>query len=170
MVAPFKTVAEALLPMDLRTMLEFNRRFGFVIHEEPTHLTQEKAGERATCMQEELDEFREAVEQQNMAKMLDALVDLDYFLKGTIAMMGLQHVYGAAWLEVHRANMDKVPGVGPRGFTADLIKPKGWQPPNIDALLSLYGYRRSKFVNPETGWVEDFMCCGELKVKVANDV
>lgn len=170
MVAPFKSVAEALLAMDLRTMLEFNRRFGLVIHETPTHLTIEKAKERWTCMKEEVDEFLEAAEEQDMTKMLDALVDADYFLKGTVVMMGLQHAFAAAWMAVHGANMQKVPGIGPRGFTVDLIKPEGWEKPDgrLEAILSLYGYRRSDFVDLETGDVDEAKCCGELKVKMAE--
>ena len=171
MVAPFKTVGEALLAMDLRMMLDFNRKFGFVIHETPTHLTIEKAKERWTCMKEEIDEFLEAAEEQNMVKMLDALVDTDYFLKGTIVMMGLQHAFAAAWMAVHGANMLKVPGVGPRGFTVDLIKPEGWEAPDqhLQAILSLYGYRRSDFVNPATGEVDERACCNELKVKMEEN-
>jgi predicted HAD superfamily Cof-like phosphohydrolase len=166
---PFKSVGEALLGMDLRTMLDFNRRFGFVIHETPTHLSQDKAEERFECMNEELQEFKDAYQEQNMAKMLDALIDLDYFLKGTIVMMGLQHVYGAGWLEVHAANMRKVPGIGPRDFTVDLIKPKDWTPPNLDALLSLYGYHRTKFVDA-AGAVDESKCCDELKTSMTEEV
>jgi predicted HAD superfamily Cof-like phosphohydrolase len=167
MVAPFKSIAEALLSMDLRTMLEFNKKFGFVVHQEPTHLSMDKAEERFECMNEELQEFKDAFQEQDMAKMLDALVDLDYFLKGTIVMMGLQHAYAAAWVAVHGANMEKVPGIGPRGFTVDLIKPAGWVPPNMDAILSLHGYRRSNFVDPTTGKVDETKCCDELKVQLA---
>lgn len=38
---------------------------------------------------------------------LDALCDLEYFLKGTILAFGFQHVFDRAFNEVHESNMSK---------------------------------------------------------------
>jgi hypothetical protein len=40
-----------------------------------------------------------------------------------------------AWAEVHAANMRKEPGTTKRGFGRDAIKPPGWCPPNLAAVV-----------------------------------
>lgn len=116
----------------------FQQKFGMLVHDKPVHLTERKLHERANFMQEELDEFTEAVNSHDLAKMADALIDLVYVAKGTAVSMGLP--WRRLWNEVQRANMDKVRGIGPRGVKVDCIKPDGWQPPNIEEVLKEAGY------------------------------
>ena len=116
----------------------FQQKFGMLVHDKPVHLTERKLHERANFMQEELDEFTEAVNSHNLAKMADALIDLVYVAKGTAVSMGIP--WRQLWNEVQRANMDKVRGIGPRGVKVDCIKPDGWQPPNIEKILKEAGW------------------------------
>lgn len=109
----------------------------------PTMLTKRKLKERIECMQEELDEFKKAVDEQDFAEQADALIDLVYFAKGTAVMMGLP--WAALWDDVQRANMDKVRGVGKRGHAVDMIKPEGWQKPNGTLILEAAGFDKSAF-------------------------
>lgn len=125
---------------------EFLTKFGHLTHPgRPAHLTRRKLRERAACMQEELNEFHEGIELQDLAKQADALVDLVYFAKGTAVMLGLP--WAELWDDVHGANMDKVPGVGPRGQKVDVIKPVGWIPPQTEAILVDSGYHRKNFTD-----------------------
>jgi len=66
---------------------------------------------------------------------LDALVDLDYVLKGTVLQLGLGKVYARAWVRVHAANLAKVPGTTPRGYGNDAVKPPGWAAPDLSDLV-----------------------------------
>lgn len=116
----------------------FHEKFSMMVHKHPTHLTTRKLHERVACMQEELDEFEDAIHNQDMAKLADALVDLVYFAKGTAVQMGLP--WRQLWNEVQRANMDKERGIGKRGQKVDCIKPEGWEGPKIELVLAEAGY------------------------------
>jgi len=125
---------------------QFLARFGHLTRPPfPAHLTRRKLFERLECMQEELDEFREGVELQDLAAQADALIDLVYFAKGTAIMLGLP--WEELWSDVHGANMDKIPGVGKRGHRVDLIKPMGWVPPMTLMILYEHQYNRLLFTN-----------------------
>lgn len=117
----------------------FQLKFGQLVGDKPRHLTKRKLSERVAQMQEELDEFKEAVEADDIAEQADALIDLVFFAMGTAVHMGLP--WQALWNDVVRANMSKVPGVKPeRGFLVDCIKPEGWKGPKTMAILKQYGY------------------------------
>lgn len=115
-----------------------HRHFNITIHDKPTHLTARKLHERINFMQEELDEFNAAVNEQDMSEMADALIDLVIVAMGTAAMMGLP--WKELFKDVHRANLAKVRGVGKRGHAVDLIKPEGWQGPLTKFILADAGY------------------------------
>lgn len=74
---------------------------------------------------------------QAMPLAFDALIDMDYVLKGTVHLMGFSAVYQEGWRRVHHANMTKelarsvqasTDATG-RGYAFDVIKPPGWRPP-----------------------------------------
>lgn len=94
----------------------------------------EAAEFRAKFLQEELDEFVEAVNNGDRVKAFDALLDLVYVAHGTALYMGVTPGKWAAGMEaVHTANMQKEraqrSGDSKRGSTLDVIKPRGWTGP-----------------------------------------
>src|SRR4051812_37433278 len=95
---------------------------------------------RTKFMQEELDEFKEAVLQDDLPQAFDALLDLVYVALGTADLMCLP--WQSGWDEVQRANMNKVRARRAqdslRGSTFDVVKPKGWTPPQIDKVLEIF--------------------------------
>ena len=103
---------------------------------------------RADFMQEELDEFRMAVKDGDQAKAFDALLDLCYVTLGTAHLMGFPWPEGMA--EVQRANMSKERATSSgdprskRGHALDVVKPAGWQPPDIAGVLSQFGWPRTQ--------------------------
>lgn len=129
----------------------FHARFGMLDYSptdiEPRHVTRRKLCERLECMREELVEFEEAIETQDLAALADALVDIIYFAVGTAAQMNLP--LQALWDDVHRANMAKVRGVGHRGHTVDVVKPESWVAPIGASILQAYGYRRRKWTTTD---------------------
>lgn len=100
---------------------------------------------RVACLQEEMDELKEAMAAENGDDVVDALVDIVVFSLGTLDSL-LVNVY-SAWDAVHRANMQKHPGVKPERPNPlglpDLIKPKGWEPPshkdNLGYIADIFG-------------------------------
>lgn len=73
----------------------------------------------------------------NLAAALDALVDLGYVALGTAHFHHFP--YDAAWAEVQRANMTKERGpTAKRGHALDVRKPIGFNPPNIDKVITDY--------------------------------
>lgn len=99
---------------------------------------------RRKFMQEELDEYVEGMREGDQAKMADALVDLVYVAMGTGHLQGFP--WESLWREVQRANMRKVRADGAddvrshRGHVLDVVKPEGWQPPDIEGVLRRHGW------------------------------
>ena len=58
-------------------------------------------------MAEELDELKQAIKDNDMVEIADALCDLQYVLAGAILEFGLGEKFGDLFGEVHRSNMSK---------------------------------------------------------------
>jgi predicted HAD superfamily Cof-like phosphohydrolase len=94
---------------------------------------------RKKLLLEENTELVTAIDAGDQEEILDALVDMQYVLSGTINAMGMRGVFNDAFLRVHHANMQKV--LAPsrheskRDSPHDIIKPEGWQKPDLSDLL-----------------------------------
>lgn len=108
----------------------------------PQEISDELMEYRTKFMQEELDEFVEASETMDHAKMADALIDLVYVAMGTAHMFG--YPWQSLWDEVQRANMAKQRATSAeqstRGTTFDVVKPEGWTPPRVESILRSVGF------------------------------
>jgi predicted HAD superfamily Cof-like phosphohydrolase len=97
---------------------------------------------RSAFMHEELREFDEALAAGDLLKAFDALLDLAYVTFGTAQILGLP--WQAGWTEVQRANMAKVRASpetqGTRPWQFDVLKPEGWQPPDLKTVLERFGW------------------------------
>jgi predicted HAD superfamily Cof-like phosphohydrolase len=98
---------------------------------------------RVKFIEEELTEYREAYEKGDLEGCFDALVDLKYVVDGTADMHGFPMDEGTR--EVQNANMAKrraaSAGESKRGSSLDVVKPDGWQPPQMDEVLRDAGAR-----------------------------
>lgn len=112
----------------------------------PKLLSAEQMGFRLHCLDEEMDEMYRAYAEGDLEKTADAIVDLVYFALGTAYLMNLP--FDELWQEVHAANMQKVrakkKGDSKRGSAYDVVKPEGWQPPNLKLILQRHGARFKK--------------------------
>lgn len=93
--------------------------------------TKDKLSMRHSFLQEELDELKQAIQEDNKVEIIDALVDIVYIALGTSNLMGFD--FYKHWEAVHTANMSKERGIKPgREFTGgyDVIKPSGWVGPD----------------------------------------
>jgi predicted HAD superfamily Cof-like phosphohydrolase len=148
MYIPFPTAPDA----ESEAIRRFMIKFDIMTNDTPTHLTSKMIIDRLELMREELQEFAEAVEIHDMAKMADALIDLVYFAKGTAVQLGLP--WAPLFADVHLANMRKVPGTKETrpGQARDVIKPPGWVGPCTEVILGLYGYDKRQWVGPTGDW------------------
>lgn len=115
----------------------FHEKFGLQTAQVPSYLTEDLFRFRLQFMQEELDEFAEAHENDSLINAADGLIDLVYVAQGTALLMGLPWMH--LWKTVHTANMQKVRALriedSKRGSKYDIIKPKGWTPPDHSIIL-----------------------------------
>ncbi len=94
---------------------------------------------RVGLLREEFTEYLEAENADNIVEIADALADMVYVICGTA------HTYGIplaeVFDEVQRTNMAKFPGgkILRRESDGKVIKPEGWKPPDIAAILADHG-------------------------------
>lgn len=91
---------------------------------------------RARLVTEEYHEFIDALQRNDLVELADAIADLIYVLQGTALEYGID--MNPVWAEVHRSNMAKL---GPDGKPikdagGKLLKPEGWTPPDIAAIIA----------------------------------
>ncbi len=87
---------------------EFHETYGLSVESAQTTGSDKTKELRINLLQEELDELKEALENDDLVETLDALIDLQYVLDGAFLSFGMQNVKEAAFNEVHRSNMSKL--------------------------------------------------------------
>lgn len=116
----------------------FHSKFGLKYDGGPRLMPDEIAAFRGDFMWEELEEYFEARDDGDQAKMLDALVDLTYVVLGNAYLQGYD--FREAWRRVHAANMAKVRAASAaeskRGNAHDVVKPPGWVAPDLTDLVA----------------------------------
>lgn len=127
------------LNKEILDVRRFNKKFRLPVHNVPGHHLDAKELEgRYQFLLEEVEEFKRAMEANDLAGQFDALIDIVYVAKGTAVMQGLPWEEG--WNEVQRANMSKVRGTS-RRFYIDVVKPQNWIPPQHEQILAVYGFK-----------------------------
>jgi predicted HAD superfamily Cof-like phosphohydrolase len=92
----------------LDMLIEFHTSGEVHLEREPTIDIPSSVSElRINLLEEELDEYRVAVEDHDLIGVADALTDLMYVLLGTYVSHGLQGHAEELFHEVHRSNMSK---------------------------------------------------------------
>jgi predicted HAD superfamily Cof-like phosphohydrolase len=92
----------------LNQVAEFHRTFQHPIEAEPLIPAPERCRLRVALLEEELKELRQAIENQDLTEVADALCDIQYVLSGAVLEFGLGEKFRALFDEVHRSNMSKV--------------------------------------------------------------
>ena len=120
----------------VKSLLEFNDAFEIPKLESPGLSSKEMIELRIKLLREEVEEYAEAALSGDLVEVLDALADIGYILAGTIINHGMQNIYDDAFDEVHRSNMAKlVDGKVLRRDDGKVMKPEGWQPPQLAQFL-----------------------------------
>lgn len=129
--------SQGMTPIQMVT--EFHEKFGLKIDSSFRFLDKKEQKFRNGAKFEELAEYIEAVAMADPEEILDALVDLQYFVLGTVHRHGLAEVFDIAFRRVHAANMAKEVNHTNqrRGFELEVTKPVDWQPPYLHDLIEI---------------------------------
>jgi predicted HAD superfamily Cof-like phosphohydrolase len=93
---------------------------------------------RAALIEEEAREAVEAIRAGELDDSIDALCDLLCVVYGAALEFGIS--LAPFWREVHQTNMAKVGG--PMRADGKVLKPEGWQPPDIAGIRTTLGDQR----------------------------
>lgn len=107
-----------------KKVCEFHKKYA--LEQNPDNKELQQA--RIKHMTEELNEYITSQIAGDREGQLDALVDLVYVALGTAYYEGFD--FDGAFDEVHNCNMKKIQKATERSKW-DVVKPDGWQPPNI---------------------------------------
>jgi len=91
----------------LTQVAEFHQTFKHPIVENAAIPAKERCQLRIDLLAEELKELQEAVNDNNLVEIADALCDLQYVLAGAVLEFGLGKQFKTLFDEVHRSNMSK---------------------------------------------------------------
>jgi predicted HAD superfamily Cof-like phosphohydrolase len=98
-----------IMQKQLNAVKEFHTAFAIGHSETPrADLGETKNMLRFNLMKEENEEYLEAVQNNDLVEIADALGDMMYILCGTIIEHGLQHKIEEVFDEIQRSNMSKL--------------------------------------------------------------
>lgn len=120
----------------MQDVCAFHRACDVPAYGVPKYPDDARAELRARLLNEEVYEFHTALSLRDMVDIADALGDIIYIAIGTALEFGIP--LDRVWSEIQRSNMAKVdPATGKAAHRADgkILKPPGWQPPDIAGAL-----------------------------------
>ncbi len=91
----------------LNQVAEFHRTFQHPILDNPQIPSKARCDLRVSLIAEELKELQEAIENNDIVEVADALCDIQYVLSGAILEFGLGDKFRQLFDEVQRSNMSK---------------------------------------------------------------
>ncbi len=94
-------------PITLTSVAKFHETFKHPILREPTIPSESRCKLRVALIQEELNELSQAIQDNDIIEVADALCDLQYVLSGAILEFGLADKFKDLFDEVQRSNMSK---------------------------------------------------------------
>jgi len=122
----------------LKQVTEFHNTYKLPVRETPTLYNPiDNAYLRHRLMHEENEEYLQAVKDNNLEEVADALGDMLYILCGTILDHGMQYKIEEVFDEIHRSNMSKLDKNGQPLYREDgkVIKGPNYFKPNIGEIL-----------------------------------
>lgn len=115
----------------IEQLKEFHRRFGVPILDQPQIPSDTRRHLRAALIAEEALELTTAIDGADLVGIADGIADVIYVAIGAALEFGIP--LEKVWDEVHRTNMLKVGGS--MREDGKILKPEGWTPPDIAAVL-----------------------------------
>ena len=93
---------------EIEQVLEFHKVFEHPIGDVAKALSIKRGLQRHSYMKEELQEFHDAVEAEDLVEQADACIDIIYFALGTLIELGLSDKYEALFANIQASNISKV--------------------------------------------------------------
>ncbi|MDG2492595.1 MAG: nucleoside triphosphate pyrophosphohydrolase family protein [Flavobacteriaceae bacterium] len=124
---------------ELDAVQAFHEAFKIGVNQKPTIEVSDKIKElRFNLMKEENEEYLEAVQNNDLVEVADALGDMLYILCGTILTHGMQHKITEVFEEIQRSNMSKLGEDGNPIYREDgkVMKGPNYFKPNIKTILN----------------------------------
>ncbi len=91
----------------LNQVAEFHKTFHHPVLKTPTIPDEKRCELRVSLIAEELKELKEAIDDNDMVEIADALCDIQYVLSGAVLEFGLGDKFVELFNEVQRSNMSK---------------------------------------------------------------
>ena len=91
----------------LNSVAEFHKTFKHPILQQPEIPSEARCKLRVSLLAEEVKELQQAIAENDMVEIADALCDIQYVLAGAILEFGLGEKFKDLFDEVHRSNMSK---------------------------------------------------------------
>jgi predicted HAD superfamily Cof-like phosphohydrolase len=91
----------------LENVKEFHTTFNAPVLDTPQIPSEERCKLRVSLLQEELNELQDAIKNNDLIEIADALCDLQYVLSGAVLEFGLGEKFTELFNEVQRSNMSK---------------------------------------------------------------
>ena len=117
---------------------EFHKMFKLGMEKQPvSRLKNDKSKLRFELMKEENEEYMEAVDNDDIVEVADALGDMLYILCGTIIEHGMTELIEEVFDEIHRSNMSKLGEDGKPVYREDgkVMKGPGYFKPDIAKII-----------------------------------
>ena len=128
-----------MIKNELDAVQAFHEAFKINVNYEPTINVSDQIKElRFNLMKEENEEYQEAVRNNDLIEVADALGDMLYILCGTILTHGMQHKITEVFEEIQRSNMSKLGADGNPIYREDgkVMKGPNYFKPDIKAILN----------------------------------
>ncbi len=95
-------------PACLQQTRDFHKQYECPIKKTPVIPCARICDLRVALIAEELDELKEAIAQNDLVEVADALCDIQYVLSGAVHSFGMGTKFAKMFAEVHRSNMSKL--------------------------------------------------------------
>jgi len=123
-----------------RKVQRFHEKFGLMVQRYGANFAFVEL--RKSLIEEECRELLEAIDQRDMPAAIDGGCDLIYVVLGSFVSWGVN--LDPFFAEVHRANMRKTGG--PKRGDGKILKPEGWESPDIAGILAEMGQNRGRIL------------------------
>lgn len=122
----------------LQQLWDFQSAYNSTRNTKPTLIEPDDYYLRYRLGKEELAEYLDACNNDDLVEITDALADQLYILLGTMVAHGMQGIIEDVFNEVHRSNMSKLGENGKPIYREDgkVLKGPNYSPPNIEQFLT----------------------------------
>lgn len=108
LVGDLRVSASFLSPSSINQVAEFHRKFQAPVLSTPQIPSSDRCKLRVALIAEELKELSDAIKEDDLVEVADALCDIQYVLSGAICEFGMASLFKQMFDEVQRSNMSKM--------------------------------------------------------------